>query len=351
MRYFQQQGYEVYAAASEDMAVKEQLRGMGFTCIDIPFSRSPFAKDNVLAYQKLKVFFQQERFDLVHVHTPVAALLARKAFQKAGHGKIIYTAHGFHFYKGAPKQNWLIYYTAEKMAAKWTDHLITINKEDYVNAQKFMPNDCVSYVHGVGVEFDAKRLLEEERVALRDQLGLSSDAVVISFVAELNVNKNHQFLLRNWQGLRELCPQLELLVIGTGELEQHLKEYVEAEGLQGIHFLGYRRDVPALLQISNVVTLISHREGLPKSIMEAMVEGLPCVVTNTRGLRDLVLHGENGFVVNHGDDTGIVEAFAKLAHSAELRAVMGEKAKELVQPYLLENVLQEYIEVYDRVLK
>lgn len=351
MQYFQRHGYEVCAAAGEDVAVREELESLGFRCMDVPFSRSPFDKGNVAAYRQLQVLFQQERFELVHVHTPVAALLARKAFQKAEHGKIVYTAHGFHFYKGAPKQNWLIYYTAEKMAAKWTNHLITINKEDFVNAQKFMPNDKVSYVHGVGVAFESERLSESDKVELKRTLGLSENAVVIAFVAELNANKNHQFLLRNWQRLRERCPQVELLLIGTGELEQSLHAYVLAEQLDGVHFLGYRRDVPALLQISDMVTLLSHREGLPKSIMEAMVEGLPCVVTNTRGLRDLIVRGENGFVVDHGNEVGLVEAFAHLADSAELRESMGEKAKELVKPYLLENVLPEYIRIYERLLK
>lgn len=173
---------------------------------------------------------------------------------------------------------------------------------------------------------------------------------MISFVAELNLNKNHQFLLRNWNRLKKRCPQIALCIIGTGELAKQLERFVEAENLDDVYFLGYRRDVASLLQISDMVTLLSHREGLPKSIMEAMVEGLPCVVTNTRGLRDLISDGKNGYVVNHGDEEALVTAFEQLIESKELRRELGGQAKELVKPYLLENVLMEYIEIYEKLL-
>lgn len=350
IKYFQRNGYVVYAAAGEDMKVREELEALNVHCIDIAFSRSPVSKDNIAAYKQLKKLFSEMTFELVHVHTPVAALLTRRAFQVAKHGKIVYTAHGFHFFDGSPKQNWLIYYTAEKIAAKWTDHLITINKEDYISAQKLLPNDQISNVHGVGVEFDTVRLSEEEKAKLRQEIGLIEDHVMIAFVAELNANKNHQFLLRNWSKLKDNIPQAALCIIGTGELEQQLKKFVKTENLQDVHFLGYRNDVPSLLQISDIVTLLSYREGLPKSIMEAMVEGLPCVVTNTRGLRDLISDEKNGYVVNHGDEDALVNAFGRLVESKQLRETMGGEAKELVKPYLLENVLMEYVEIYEKLL-
>lgn len=350
IQYFQSKGYEVWAAGTgdEDKAILQKLN---VHCIDIPFSRSPLSSENLSSYKQLKELFKTQTFELVHVHTPVAALLTRGAFRGSKHGKMVYTAHGFHFFSGAPKQNWLIYYPAEKLAAKWTDHLITINEEDYQNAKKLLPANKVSYVHGVGVEFASKQLQNDEKQNLKKQLGLSPEAVVISFVAELTSNKNHQFLLNNWQKLKQSCPQLELLVIGTGDNEQQLKGIVSSENLEGIHFLGYRRDVPSLLQISDIVTLLSHREGLPKSIMEAMAEGLPCIVTNTRGLRDLVMTNENGYVVNHGDDLALVDAFSRLANSQEIREQMGYNAKIMVKPYLLENVLDEHIKIYENLLK
>ncbi|MEK4424093.1 glycosyltransferase family 4 protein [Solibacillus sp. FSL K6-1523] len=350
IQYFQSQGYEVWVAGtgSED---REKLQQLNVKCVDIPFSRSPLSSQNILAFRALKRLFREEYFDLVHVHTPIAALLSRAAFRNVKHGKIVYTAHGFHFFGGAPKQNWLIYYTAEKIAAKWTDHLITINDEDFKNAQKLLPMDKVSYVHGVGVEFAMEDLTQLEKVEMRAQLGLPDDAVTISYIAEFNHNKNHQFLLRNWRQLKKANPNLELLLIGTGEIEYELQDFVAKEQLVGIHFLGYRHDVLKLLQISDIVTLLSHREGLPKSIMEAMAANIPCVVTNTRGLRDLIRTNENGFVVNHKDDQALMTAFTKLAQSEQLREQMGKRAKQLVEPFVLDKVLLEYVTIYKKLLR
>jgi len=350
IQYFQSQGFEVWAAGT-GVPDKEKLEELQVKCIDVPFSRSPLSMQNIDAFKTLKNLFHNENFDLVHVHTPVAALLTRRAFKNNRYGKIIYTAHGFHFFEGAPKQNWLIYFMAEKIASKWTDHLITINEEDYKNAHKLLPTEKISYVHGVGVENMSKSLTEDEKKLLKEQLGLSNESIVISCIAELNYNKNHQFLLRNWKLLKQENPQFELLLIGTGENENKLKDYVTKEQLLGIHFLRYRRDVPDLLQISDIVTLLSYREGLPKSIMEAMEASIPCVVTNTRGLRDLIKSNENGFVVNHEDDQALVTAFTVLAKEEPLRKQMGQKARQSVEPYLLDKVLQEYIAIYERLLK
>lgn len=349
LNYFQEQGYEVWVAGSgqED---KETLEKLNVKCIDIPFSRSPLSTKNLAAFKGLKKLFASENFDLVHVHTPVAALLTRAAFRKSKHGKIVYTAHGFHFFEGAPKKNWLVYYTAEKMAAKWTDHLITINEEDYNNAHKLMPAEKISLVHGVGVEIAATSLADADKQYLKQQLGLAIDSIVISYIAELNENKNHQFLLRNWQKIKRSNPKFELLIIGTGEKETELKEIVTKEQLVGVHFLGYRKDVPTLLQISNIVTLLSYREGLPKSIMEAMVASIPCVVTNTRGLRDLIKSNENGFVVSHEVDNELVAAFNALSKE-ELRIQMGKRAQQLVEPFMGDRVLGEYATIYEQLLK
>lgn len=348
LNYFQSQGYEVWAAGTgrED---KETLEKLNIKCVDIPFSRSPFSARNIESFKALKALFTTEKFDLVHVHTPVAALLTRIAFKNSQHGKIVYTAHGFHFFKGAPKKNWLIYFTAEKIAARWTDHLITINTEDYENAHKLLPTAKISNVHGVGVEIATESLTEMEKHHFKQKLGLQHDSVVISYVAELNANKNHHFLLRNWEEIKRSNPAFQLLIIGTGEKETELKEYVVKKKLTGIHFVGYRRDVPKLLQITDIVTLLSHREGLPKSIMEAMTAGIPCVVTNTRGLRDLIKSTENGFVINHEDDKELVIAFHELKQK-QLRVEMGHRAKQLVEPFLLDSVLEEYKKVYQELL-
>ncbi|MER2125811.1 glycosyltransferase family 4 protein [Solibacillus sp.] len=344
MEYFQSEGYEVYAVGigDEDKAI---LEARNISCIDIPFSRNPFSSSNVKAYLGLKKLFKQENFDLVHAHTPVAAFLTRAAFRKSDYGKILYTAHGFHFYKGAPLQNWLIYYPLEKLAAKWTDHLITINEEDYLNAKKFLPEHKVSLTHGVGVEPLKQTLTEDEKLDLKLSLGLKGKAIVISYVAELNDNKNHIFLFNNWKEIKKQTPEYELLVIGTGEKEVELKRIVSEMGLEDIHFLGFRRDVPKLLKITDILCLLSLREGLPKSIMEAMAEGIPCIVSNTRGLNDLIIDKKNGFIIDLKNHIGLRESF-KLISQLSLRIQMGKVSKSLIEDYLLQNVKSEYVSIY-----
>ncbi|TQR21230.1 glycosyltransferase family 4 protein [Psychrobacillus vulpis] len=349
IQYFQSQGYNVWAAGTgeKDRAILEDLM---VKCVDIPFSRNPLSVQNVDAYNQLKKVFSKQTFELVHVHTPVASLLTRAAFRKSQHGKIIYTAHGFHFFSGAPKQNWLIYYTAEKMAARWTDHLITINKEDYKNGLRFgIKESDISLVHGVGVE--PVKNISSDKKTLKQLLGLSTNAIVISYVAEINRNKNHQFLLSNWKRIKEQSPQAALLLIGDGEHRDEIEKYVQEHSLEDIQVLGFRNDVAELLGITDIVSLLSHREGLPKSIMEAMVASIPCVVSDTRGLRDLITSGESGFVIPHGNDDLLVDSFVSLLNQEEMRQKMGKNAYKEVEPYLLENVLKEYIKIYDRVLR
>ncbi|MEK4083023.1 glycosyltransferase family 4 protein [Psychrobacillus sp. FSL K6-1415] len=352
MKYLQRMGYEVYAAAASDELRKNDLLNMGFICIDVPFTRGPFSKDNLEAYRNLKSLFQQESFNLVHVHTPVAALLTRMAFRRSTSGKVIYTAHGFHFYKGAPLLNWLTYYPLERLAALWTDHLITINEEDYKRALKMgFSENSVHYVHGVGVDPIENRSNEEDKKVLKLKLGISEEATVISYIAEINQNKNHIFLLRNWKIIKERSPCASLLLIGDGELRTEIEKYIQEHSLKDIHMLGFRNDVAELLGITDIVSLLSHREGLPKSIMEAMAASIPCIVSDTRGLRDLIISNKSGFIIPHEKDELLVDSFVSLLNNKKLRKKMGLTAYSTVQPYRIENVLKEYNEIYDDVLR
>lgn len=351
MKYLQNKGFEVWAAGDGDEQIKDELTKLGFRCIDFSFSRSPFTKDNIAAYRQLKKLFLHEDFALVHAHTPVASLLSRMAFRHGQGGKIIYTAHGFHFFKGAPLLNWLIYYQLERMVARWTDRLITINQEDYERAQKMgYRKDEVRYVRGVGVEQHGIQLSNSEKVKLKNKLGLAEDAIVISYIAEINKNKNHQFLLRNWEKIKMAIPKASLLIMGEGDKATEIERLIRDRQLQDVFLLGYRKDVNQLLGITDIVSLLSYREGLPKCIMEAMAVGIPCVVSDTRGLRDLITDGENGFVIPLDDDERLVESFVTVLQDRTLREKMGSVASQKIQPFLLENVLQDYIAIYEEVL-
>jgi glycosyltransferase involved in cell wall biosynthesis len=353
MRFFQERGVEVHAAASSAKGHKEEVDAAGVICWEIPFARSPYSPANLKACRRLEALLRENHFDLIHVHTPVAAFWGRYLAKKTGQGPVLYTAHGFHFYKGAPRKNWLIYYMAERLAARWTDGLIVMNGEDYENARRmgFEPDKNLFYVHGVGVDLSCFGAPSSEN-AVRRELGLTATDVVVTCVAEMNPNKNHIFLLDAWKqiAIRETSSNYHLLLVGTGELKSHLEKKVKREHIPRVHFLDFRRDVPAILHASDIVTLTSKREGLPRCIMEAMAAGKPVVATNVRGSRDLVDDGRTGFLVEPGDVTGLAAALERLMRDPELRASMGAAGKAKIQDYSLDRVLAEMAAIYNRYL-
>jgi len=287
------------------------------------------------------------------VHTPVAAFIARLACQRTNTHPVLYTAHGFHFYKGAPLKNWLLYYNMEKLAAHWTDGLITINEEDYKAARKFKlrRNGKVFFVPGVGVDITSleQRARSISRSKKRKELELSIDTVVIITVGELNANKNHIQALKALSKLTKT--NFHYLIVGNGESEQKLKKAVNELMLQDkVSFLGFRRDVPELLAASDAFILTSRREGLPKAVLEAMAVGLPIIATDVRGNRDLVKSGENGYLVPLDDAEQTAIAIERLINSGNLRCSMGEKSKELVKQYDLQSIILQMEEIYNTYL-
>jgi glycosyltransferase involved in cell wall biosynthesis len=352
IHYFIEQGYEVWATANDDRNNRKMLTDLGVKCIDTSFSRNSLSIKNFKAYKEMKEIFKKEKFELVHVHTPIAAVLTRYAFKYADYGKIIYTAHGFHFFKGAPLKNWMLYYTMEKLAIDKTDYLITINKEDYDRSLKMgFDKDKVSFVHGVGVEDKTIELTEYQKMELKQKLRIESQSQIISYVAELNINKNHEFLLRNWKEIKEKNPLSTLLIIGFGKNEEKLKIYVKEKGLRDVFFLGYREDVASILQITDIICLLSFREGLPKSIMEGMMYETPAIVSDTRGLKDLVEDGVSGKVVKLNNDEELKNAFNIMLQDTDVYNNMKKAAYSRVNKYKTCNVINEYKAIYSHVMK
>ena len=207
------------------------------------------------------------------------------------------------------------------------------------------------YVPGVGVNVEAiqQRAAEVDRSAKRRELGIDDKSTVIITVGELNANKNHTQVLRALYKLRKT--NFHYLIVGTGEDELKLKKTVNQLSLQSnVSFLGFRKDIPELLSASDIFVLTSRREGLPKAILEAMAVGLPIIATDVRGNRDLVKHGENGLIIPLDDVERTAEAIMKLIAEPELKETMGEKSKELVKYYDLNNILPQMEQIYDYVL-
>ncbi|WP_088007045.1 glycosyltransferase family 4 protein [Indiicoccus explosivorum] len=351
MKRLKDNGYEVWAAGAKENKASSKLVKLGYTCFDIPVSREPLDLCNIRAFLELTKLFKKVGFDLIHVHTPIASLLTRLAFRGTTNGKVIYTAHGFHFYRGAPFKNWLLYYPVERLASKWTDYLITINEEDYKRAQKMgYRKGSIHFIQGIGVDIPQTNLNNEEKKTLRHSLGIEKKHIVISYVAELNKNKNHHYLLENWKSIKQTCPEAYLLIIGEGSERGKLESFIKKGSLEDVKLLGYRNDVQKLLQITDIMSLLSFREGLPKSVMEAKMAKLPCIVSDVRGLRDLITHGEDGYIVPHKQGELLISAFAELIKNTETRAVMGENALTNIKPYRMESVIKDYMEVYVEAL-
>ena len=261
----------------------------------ICMERSPFKLNNIKAIKQMKQLLEKEHFDIIHCHTPMGSVVTRLAAKKARKNgtRVIYTAHGFHFYTGAPLINWLLFYPVEWYLAKYTDTLITINHEDYNRAKKKFSKRChdIQYVPGVGIDpkkFDFK-MTKKEKHDLRASLGLKDDDFVMIFPALLDKNKNQGFLIECMPELIKDNPKIHLLLPGQDELNgkyQILAKRLNVENY--IHFLGKRNDIPQLLKIANLAVSSSKREGLPLNILESLASNLPIVSYDCRGVRDLI---------------------------------------------------------------
>lgn len=346
LKWFKDQGYEVHVATNGDNNISYCDKK-----IKISFERSPYKINNLKAIKSLKKIIDKENYDIIHTHTPMGSVVTRLAARKARKNgtRVIYTAHGFHFYKGAPLLNWLLFYPVEKILARYTDDLITINKEDYHLAKnKFKTN--VYYVPGVGIDenkFNFK-MSNKEKNELRESLGLKADDFVMIYPAELSVRKNQEWLINSIKDLIINNSNIHLLLPGRDNLNGKIQALVKEFGLENnIHFLGFRNDIPKLLMISDIAISSSKQEGLPVNIMEAMYLGLPIIATDCRGNRDLVEDGKNGFIIDIGDSNMLSLCINKVYKSLD-KEIFKKYNQELIKNYLLSNILIDMKKIYNK---
>lgn len=346
-------GYEVHIAA-KDMSEKEPLSRLTEKIDvfhDIDFDRSPLSSKNIAAYKALKKLIDEGEYDVIHCNTPVVGILSRLAARRARKNgtKVIYTAHGFHFYTGASKLNWLVFYPIEKVCGSlFTDCLITIGDEDEARAKRLKLCKTVKRIHGVGVNAEKFTDTDEKtKQELRAEYGYTADDVLCLCTGELNVNKNQKLLINSLSFLKNSCPNFKILFAGAGDSEEELKALVKQLGVENsAHILGYRTDVDRLLKICDFVASASYREGLPVNIIEGMFSKKAAVVTHNRGHNELVEENASGIFVPTDDPKACAAAFEKLYKDKNLRLAMGEKAYERAQKYSSEKVKKELEEIY-----
>ncbi|WP_447411266.1 glycosyltransferase family 4 protein [Clostridium perfringens] len=336
------EGNTVECACNINTDINQQLLDNNVKINNVNFGRNPLKINYKKVIDQIKKLQDENKYDIIHVHTPIASFLTRFALKNYD-VKIIYTAHGFHFYNGAPLLNWIMYYPLEKIAARWTDIIITINKEDYLNCKKFKlrnKESKVELIHGVGIDLNKYMPLDEKiKVKKRKELNLSDEDFIILMIADLNRNKNQIQLIKAIGLLKDKYPKLRVLFVGNGNMLKKLKlESKKLDVSDKILFLGFRNDINELINISDIGTLLSYREGLPRSVMEFMANGKQVIVTDTRGCRDLVCNENVGTLVKVGDFEGTAKAIEK--YYLENKKDRINDFNE-IGPYTIDNVINK----------
>lgn len=343
-------GYEIHVAARDNLAEKNGLK-LDFVeqVFDVPFQRSPLSLKNLKAYRQLKKIIDEGDYAIISCNTPVGGVLGRFASQKARRQgtKVFYTAHGFHFYKGAPKKNWLIWYPVEKLMCRYTDKLITITQEDYNLALKKFPTQ-VERIHGVGAN-SAKyqKLSVAECETLRKELDFSAQDKLLLCTGELLPNKNQITAIRAMRLLVDKQPSVKLLLAGNGPTLPELLAEVDRLGLNDqVKFIGYRTDLERYANIADIIVSCSYREGLPMNIVEGMLLGKPVVASYNRGHRELIVPGVTGFMVPPTDANAFAEKITLLLNNTALAEDMGQAGHEKALLYADTNVSRELEHIY-----
>ena len=346
LRWFKQKGYETHVCARNDYDnAKDCLIPYCDKFFDIPIQRSPFKYRNIYAYFFLKKLIESNNYDIVHCHTPMGGVLTRLAAKKARRKgtKIIYTAHGFHFYRGAPLKNWLLFYPVEKYISRFTDVLITINKEDYYTAKRFKTKKVV-YIPGVGIDLHRFSDVATGRREKRKELGIGYSAFCILSVGELIKRKNHRIVIKALAMINN--PNMVYIICGDGEFYNNLKQ-LATELKVDVRFLGFRNDVPEICSAVDLFVLPSYHEGLPVALMEAMASGLPAICSNVRGNSDLIENGKGGFLVKADDANEFANGINKIYSDTNLGTIMGRRNYEAVKKYDLMIVKKQMEEIYN----
>lgn len=345
-------GFTVDAAYHDN---SDEKPGLDTSVIDnvfeVPFTRSPYSFGNIKAYFILKRILKNGNYDAVHCHTPMGAVITRlaaKGLRKKGL-KVIYTAHGFHFYSGASKKNWLLYFNVEKFLSKYTDCLITINQEDYdIARSNFFFTKKIVKVNGVGVDlknFSPKS--PEERSLLRSKYGYTDDDFLIIYPADFCYRKNHLMLLEAIKSVVKVHNNVKLLLPGLQTenaecvafcKENRITEYVE--------FLDYRRDINDFAGMCDLSVSTSRQEGLPINLIEAMALGNPVVATNVRGNNDVVRDGITGYLVELNDSSSMAARIIELIENKNTFYEFSENSVSIVKEYGIEPVINEMVNIY-----
>lgn len=350
VKFLSKNGYSIDIACSEVGGrfneVLSQLKEYTSKIHRVCLQRSPLSVSNLKGLKELKRIINSNNYDLIWTNEPVMGVMTRLAAKRARRTgtKVIYMAHGFHFYNGAPLLNWCIYYPIEKIMATFADLVCTINSEDYNRAQTFKVNK-VKYIHGIG--FRPKRFeISYKDKNIKDELLLKQNDFIVVSIGELNKNKNQATIIEALRLLQN--PAIHYVLCGKGNNEHNLKKLVNKYNLNhNVHFLGYRKDILNICSFSDIYAMPSKREGLGLAVLEAMYCGLPLATSYVGGLKDLNKDGINGFLCKPTDYKKFAQYIKLLFEDRDLRKKMGEQNRKDVIPYTIDNTLYEVKNILD----
>ena len=347
-------GMRFIHAANWSKASAEQIelfeKENDITICNVPISRSPFSLSNIESFKKLCRIVKDNNVEYIHCNTPVGGLLGRLAGKKCKVKKIIYQAHGFHFYKGAPKKNWIVFYTIEKLLARYTDAIITMNNEDYETANQFRlkNNGKVYNVHGVGIDLLGYNGIQQFREEKRRELGFCDDDILLISMGDLIVRKNYRVAIEAIAKCKDT--KLHYLICGQGEELDNLKLLAKQLNIESqVHFLGFRSDIKELLSATDIFLFTTLQEGMPRSMMEAMAAGLPCIASRIRGNVDLLDDNKGGFLCDPTDVNQFVSAIKKC--NVNTRHKFSEYNLNAIKQYDIHVVEEEIRRIYEEVFQ
>lgn len=343
-------GYQVDVACKMDVPIPECDH-----CIDLPCDRNPFKGRVLDSIRILRRQINEIGYDVVHCHTITGGIVGRLSAKKARKNglKVIYTNHGMHFYKGASIIRWLIGFPVEWMLAKITDVFIAINSEDYQNAKRFFRKTHVEKIDGIGVNLEKfyKKNTEEKSVLLRQKFGIPQNAYIITYIAEINKNKNQVSLVKAFSIIKKEIDQAVLLLVGpdhsNGEIENVISN---SENKDSIILTGWRNDISDILSITDIITASSISEGLGLNIIESMAAGVPVVAYDNRGHREIIKDQENGVLVPMNDEASMAKAVVTIHNNESLKEMYTKQAQKDIQKYNVENVLDELRHIYKTII-
>ncbi len=347
IKELQKHGHIVEYATNLEDGIDDKERGLSCKAHHIPFSRNPFNTNNYKAYKELKKLLDSESYDIIHTHTPNASAIVRLAAKNHRNKglRVFYTAHGFHFYEGAPFKNWLLYYPVEKWLSKYTDVLITINNEDYNLAKTKFGAKKIEHVNGVGLDINKFSKCDIDIRAKKEELSLPENAFIALSVGELNKNKNHEVVIKALAKLNN--HNIYYLICGKGSLKTKLEELIREYKLEdNVKLLGYRNDLDEIYAITDLFIFPSFREGLSVALMEAMASGLPCIVSDIRGNVDLIETQKGGFCVNPNSIDEFADSMNILINNKQLREKYSNYNELKIEKFGKDIICEKMVDIY-----